>query len=180
MLSAMRLLTTSRIGQCVQKFRWDSFIDGQVLRPGSSIHGTVARAMPMITTANPPISVGPRQRRARIIGSRQTNRRLIREYLDNPFFSWSEYGEAISRRACQIYNVASAAIDTPDTSATTADVQALMKSFVHSFNCLGSRHDIDSIMAEKIGQAFDELVLRRAETTSVLEASKWFDTWRDF
>lgn len=105
----------------------------------------------------------------------------IRNNLENPFFAWGgEYGEGIGSKACQIYKTASVSIDKLGASATADEMQAVLKKFVESFNRLETRHDIDTIMAEEIGDAFDKLARRYPKKVTGPTISKWFDEWRDF
>lgn len=101
----------------------------------------------------------------------------MRKNFGNPFFAWSsEYGAEMGSKACRIFNSASAAIDKLDTSATAAQVQAIMKKFVESFN----RMEIDTVMREQIADAFEVLMQLKPRVVSKQVSSKWFKAWRDF
>ncbi len=105
----------------------------------------------------------------------------IRQNLENPFFMWGgEHGETIGSRACRIYNVASAAIDKLDPSASASDVRVVMQKFAAAFNRLNADYTLDTIMREEIGDAFSELIRRRPEIVTDQEAADWLDDWRDF
>lgn len=91
----------------------------------------------------------------------------LKKNADNPFREWEG---PIAARAATAYRTARTAIDKG------APAEATLSTFIATFNKV--EKDIDTIMREEIGEAFDALAADLKVPSK--RAIGWFEKWRDF
>jgi hypothetical protein len=95
--------------------------------------------------------------------------------LGNPFGEWTERSPAIGRAATTAWRKARSAIGE---GVDEKKGEKILETFVAVFNKLDSKHGLDTIDREEIGDAFFDLA--SSAGISAPAAEKWFDSWRDF